>query len=192
MGLGDDVVCVGFGVGFGAVVVGVITGAVVLRVAVGAGAAERVVVVAVGVRDLLGPAEAVGDALAEAEGEAEGDSCTEAVGEAEALAPTPPGADSVPGDWVSATTGADRVKSVAKATVASALSWVTRQVSLDSRFRPSWRSAPAVSLCFMLFAPAWGPRPSRTVRGDPTCVVETPRVPSHPSGRRVKAPLRGR
>ncbi|MFE9093415.1 hypothetical protein [Streptomyces sp. NPDC007264] len=152
MGLGDDVVCVGFGVGFGAVLVGVITGAVVLRVAVGAGAAERVVVAAVGVRDLLGAAEAVGDALAEAEadGEAEGDSDAEAVGEAEAFAPTPPGADSVPGDWVSATTGADRVKSVAKATVASALSWVTRQVNLDSRRRPSWRSASAVSLCFMV------------------------------------------
>lgn len=172
MGLGDDVVCVGLGVGFGAVVVGVITGAVVLRVAVGAGAAERVVLVGAGVRDVLAPAEADGEAVgeAEADGEAEGDSDAEAVGDA--LAPTPPGEDSVLGDWVSATTGADRVKSVAKATVASALSWVTRQVSLDSLWRPSWRSAPAVSLCFMLFAPAWWSRPSWALRGDRSCVGE--------------------
>ena len=144
MGLGAVVVWAGVGVGFGVLGGGATTGAAVVLFGVGvdAGAGAAWVAVARCVRDGEGDGEA--DADAEGEGEEEGDA--EAPGDAE-----PPGA----GAGVLAATGADRVKSVAKATVANALIWVMRQVSVDSLFRPSWRSAPAVSLCRMLLAPAW-------------------------------------
>jgi hypothetical protein len=146
--LGDVVVWVGVGLGAGCgeLAGGSMTGAEVVGAGAGFGApvcVRRGAAVGLG----LGFAD-VADGLGEGE--------AEVVGEGEALVLAAGGASS-PAAGASAATGADRAKSATRATVASELSWVMRQVSLDSRRRPSWRSASAGSLCrpcSMLLVPA--------------------------------------